>query len=192
MSLEHEDDGLVKAEIVQDGSPREVNGIDRFSDGQDVTVRVTNVSQDTPVYVTLFTLDGNGDLQILYPDPGVDQESRTLDPGAYRDILLTATVDDPAHLKPGSAETTIVKIMATDQPIDLAPLAVAPETGQANLVGMGTRGPGQSSPVFDLMKDVLHGGDENEQVTRGLSRRQASEKWATSNLIFGVDEQKHN
>jgi hypothetical protein len=73
----------------------------------------------------------------------------------------------------------------TDQPIDFSTLAVPPQTGARDIDGV--RG-GTPSPVFDLMKDVLHGGDlDSELGTRGPPRRMIAEKWATATLIFGTD-----
>jgi hypothetical protein len=186
MTLEHEDNDLLKAEVVTPGAAaRSENGVRRLSEGQRFAIRLTNKSQDAKLYVTLLTLDATGNLQILYPPLGEDP--RPLEAGKTRDVSFDATIDDPSRLKPGQAEMSVVKILATDQPLDLAPLAVPPQTGAANVAG--TRGVGgEDNAVFDLMRDVLHGGELASQVSRGVPRAVISQQWATANLIFGVDQ----
>jgi hypothetical protein len=185
MTLDHEDNDLLKAEVVTpDIAARSENGVRRLSEGQRFAIRLTNKSQDAKLYVTLLTLDQTGNLQILYPPVGEDP--RPLEAGKTRDVSFDATIDDPSRLKPGEAEMSVLKILATDQPLDLAPLAVPPQTGAANVAG--TRGVGgEDNAVFDLMRDVLHGGELASQVSRGVPRAVISQQWATANLIFGVD-----
>jgi hypothetical protein len=185
MTLDHEDNDLVQAEVVTpSAAARSENGVRRLSEGQRFAIRLTNKSQDVKLYVTLLTLDQTGNLQILYPPVGEDP--RPLNPGTKRDVTFDATIDDPSRLKAGEAEMSVLKILATDQPIDLAPLAVPPQTGAGNVAG--TRGVGgEDNAVFDLMRDVLHGGELASQVSRGVPRAVISQQWATANLIFGVD-----
>jgi hypothetical protein len=188
MTLDHQDDDLLNSNIVSRNAARSLNGVQLLSENQRFSVHLVNKSQDTALYVNLLTLDHVGNLQILYPPAGVDP--RPLEPGKSRDITFNATIDDPAHLKPGQAEISVVKVLATDEPMDLYPLAVAPQTGAANV--SGTRGVGgEDNAVFDLMRDVLHGGELASQVSRGVPRAVVSQQWATQNLIFGVDQPEH-
>jgi len=186
MTLDHEDQDLLNADIVTPKlAARSLNGVPRLTENQRFSIHLVNKSEDARLYVSLLTLDHIGNLQILYPPPGTDP--RALEPGKSRDITFTATIDDPAHLKPGQAEISVLKVLATDEPIDFYPLAVAPQTGAANVAG--TRGVGgEDNAVFDLMRDVLHGGELASQVSRGVPRAVISQQWATQNLIFGVDQ----
>ncbi len=186
MTLDHQDDDLLKAEIAtSSGAVRSENGVRRLRENQRFAIRLTNKSEDTRLYVTLLTLDRTGNLQILYPPPGAD--ARPIEPGKTRDVTFNATIDDPSKLKPGDAEISVLKVLATDQPMDLSALAVPPQTGAGNVAG--TRGVGGTdNAVFDLMRDVLHGGELASQVSRGVPRAVISQQWATDNLIFGVDQ----
>jgi hypothetical protein len=187
LSLDHENAGLLKVELkTPDAEPRAINGVPRLSDNQRFTIHVTNRSADSKLYVTILTLDKTGNLQILYPPVGED--APPIDAGAAKDIPFDAALDDPSKLKPGDAEMTVLKIIATDSPIDFAPLAVPPQTGASNVAH--TRGAGDApSPVYDLMRDVLHGG-ENANLTRGVPHAVLTQEWGTANLIFGVEQKK--
>lgn len=186
MTLDHEDDDLLKAEIsTPNGAVRSENGVRRLRENQRFAIRLTNKSEDARLYVTILTLDRTGNLQILYPPVGED--ARPIEPGKTRDVSFDATIDDPSKLKPGEAEMSVLKVLATDEPIDFSPLAVPPQTGAGNVAG--TRGVGgEDNAVFDLMRDVLHGGELAGQVSRGVPRAVLSQQWATANLIFGVDQ----
>jgi hypothetical protein len=185
MTLDHQDDDLLKAEITTPNSAaRNENGVRRLTENQRFSIHLTNKSEETSIYPTILTLDRTGNLQILYPEVGA--EIHPLDPGKSRDISFDATSDDPSKLKPGDAEMSVLKVLATDQAIDLSALAVPPQTGAANIAG--TRGVGEDNAVFDLMRDVLHGGELAGQVSRGVPRAVISQKWATANLIFGVEQ----
>jgi hypothetical protein len=186
MTLDHQDEDLLKAEIATPNAVvRTENGVLRLTQDQRFAVRLTNKSQDARLYVTLLTLDRMGNLQILYPPLGED--AMPLEPGKTRDVSFDATIDDPSRLKPGEAEMSVLKVLATDEPIDFSPLAVPPQTGAGNVAG--TRGVGgEDNAVFDLMRDVLHGGELASQVSRGVPRAVISQKWATANLIFGVEQ----
>ena len=169
MTLDHEDDDLLKAEIsTPSGAVRSENGVRRLRENQRFSIRLTNKSDDATLYATILTLDRTGNLQILYPPIGED--ARPIDAGKTRDVSFDATIDDPSKLKPGEAEMSVLKVLATDEPIDFSSLAVPPQTGAGNVAG--TRGVGgEDNAVFDLMRDVLHGGELASQVSR---RRSAS------------------
>jgi hypothetical protein len=185
MTLDHQDEDLLTAEIATPNvAVRSENGVRRLTENQRFAVRLTNKSQDATLYATILTLDRMGNLQILYPPFGED--ARPIEPGKTRDVSFDATIDDPSRLKPGDAEMSVLKVLATDQPIDFSPLAVPPQTGAGNVAG--TRGVGgEDNAVFDLMRDVLHGGQLASQLSRGVPRAVISQQWATANLIFGVD-----
>jgi len=186
MTLDHEDDDLLKAEIATpNAAVRSENGVRRLTENQRFAIRLTNKSDEADLYVSILTLDRTGNLQILYPPVG--EESRPIEAGKTRDVSFDATIDDPSKLKPGEAEMTVLKVLATDQPIDFSPLAVPPQSGAGNVAG--TRGvSGEDNAVFDLMRDVLHGGELAGAVSRGVPRAVLSQQWATANLIFGVDQ----
>jgi len=186
MTLDHEDDALLKAEIATpNAAARSENGIRRLTENQRFAIRLTNKSDETDLYASILTLDRTGNLQILYPPVG--EESKPIGAGKTRDVSFDATIDDPSKLKPGEAELTVLKVLATDQPIDFSPLAVPPQSGAGNVAG--TRGVGgEDNAVFDLMRDVLHGGELAGGTSRGVPRAVLSQQWATANLIFGVEQ----
>jgi hypothetical protein len=186
MTLDHADDDLLKAEITTpNAAARSENGIRRLTENQRFAIRLTNKSDETDLYASILTLDRTGNLQILYPPVG--EESKPIEAGKSRDVSFDATIDDPSKLKPGEAELTVLKVLATDQPIDFSPLAVPPQSGAGNVAG--TRGvSGEDNAVFDLMRDVLHGGELASGTSRGVPRAVLSQQWATANLIFGVDQ----
>jgi len=184
MTLAHEDTGLLTSQLITFRSgDHTASGIPRFRENDRFSVRLTNPTDDTSLYMTLFMLDRNGDLQILYPPAGSDV--RPLEPGKSHEFKLDATIDDPAALKPGEDELTLMKVFVTNQPIDFSPLVVPPQTGAKNVHHI-SRGVGQDSSVFDLVRDVLHGGDLTRPSFRG-GALVTSEQWATSDLIFSVE-----
>ena len=71
-----------------------------------------------------------------------------------------------------------MKIVATDRFIDFAPLVVPPQTGATNVTRLA-QSRGGDDPLFDLLRDALHGGPG----TRGPKLLAVPEHWATLNEV---------
>jgi hypothetical protein len=162
--------------------PSEMNGVARLTENDRFALRITNGGPE-PLYLTVFYLKQDGTVQMLYP--GADDIPRPVGPQAAFDFPppnnpFTAEIEDPDNRRLGW-ERAQLKIVATDRYIDFGPLVVPPRTGARNIVNPA-QSRGGDDPLFDLLRDALHGGPE----TRGPKLLQAPEHWATDEVTFDV------
>lgn len=158
-------------------------GIPRLARGERFVLRFTN-HEPSRLYITVFTVDRDGTVEILYPNG--DDDRRPLDPNESLEfpgpsaIPFNAKVEDPESAKKAGFERTVMKVVACDQDIDFAPLVkIPPQTGAKNTRDL-TRAKGATNPLFGLMRDALHG-------TRGVSREAAAAgEWTTAEITFDV------
>lgn len=159
--------------------PAEVNGVARLAENDPFTLHFTNDGPE-PLYLTIFYLKQDGTVEVLYPD--ADSVPKPIGPqGAFEfpppANPITAQIEDPDNRRFGS-ERTQLKIVATDRFVDFVPLVIPPQTGAGNL----SQARGASDPLFNLLRDTLHGG----QGTRGLKLINAPERWTTDEVTFDV------
>ncbi len=186
MSLRRDGGEALFSAAVQSDSAANVDqanppdGLKHIAEHARFYVTLHNTSR-IPLYFTVIGLTRNGDLKILYPSRAQDGDG-LIQPGVSVDVdkgVLKATVT-PGTPK-GSAEMTHIKIIASDHREPLASLAVPPDAGLRD-ASRGIRG--TTDPLFELVRDAIHGG------SRGFAEGNSGDiEWQSANLDFDVIRQ---
>ena len=169
---------ITPVDAVQDGDRARVTkryealspgGVSGVKAGTLVQFMVENASR-TPLYVSLIALSPDGEIAVLYPHSAGGENklkpgSRMALPDAYGFSVWQIT---------GPVGQNVMKVVATEEPIDLRGLNVAARRGEP----AGTRGGG--SALSQMLAETVAG----TRAAGSAFKREAL--WGTSTVIFGV------
>jgi len=157
------------------------DGLVHLREGSRVIIKLTNRRHDMPLYFWVFVVGADDSLDILYPRGGEAEPipaGQTLEIGRSRPLTASISGRD---IPPGGAEKTILKIIATTNPLlDLQPLKIAPTTNMPAI--SGPRGVTAADPLLNLLTAAAQGG----AATRGLIDLPPGIIWDTGDVAVDV------
>lgn len=133
------------------------DGLTHVREGTPLLIKLTNKTNEVPLYFWVFFVGNDGSLATLYPMGGKKEPipaGHSIEVGRVR--ALTASIEKTDPVPSGGAELTKLKVIATTRYVDLERLTIAPSTNMSQQVA--AKGvPAKDDPFVDLMIQATQG-----------------------------------